>query len=340
MIWLTWRQFRTQAVAGLALVVAFAAVYLATRSTLLDIARDTGYTGCTADCGQVASDFVKTARGGYLGKLYQMGALVLLLFPAVVGLFWGAPLVARELETGTHRLVWNQSISRDRWLGVKLGGIGLATAVFAGLVSWAITAWASPLDRAEGWVVPLTYAARGIVPIGYAVLAFVAGVTVGMVLRRTVMAMAVTLVVVLAAMAGGVFLREHLVAHSTYQAALPADWDGGISLSPDDPSHEIRLEVEPPAVATWVLSNTIRTSTGAKYRGPYDPDYCGPTATKGGDGPRGCRDWITSQNLQQKVIYIANDKFWALQWRETGLLLVASSLLAIFCFWWIRRRVA
>ncbi|GIF22603.1 ABC-type transport system involved in multi-copper enzyme maturation permease subunit [Actinoplanes tereljensis] len=340
MIWLTWRQFRTQAVFGLALVVAVAAVYLATRSTLLDIARDTGYTACTADCEQLASQFVKTARSGYLGKLYQIAALVLLLFPAVVGLFWGAPLVARELEAGTHRLVWNQSISRNRWLGVKLGGIGLATAAVAGLASWAITAWASPLDKVDGWVTPLTYAARGIVPIGYAVLAFVAGVTLGMLLRRTVMAMALTLLVIVGAMVGGLFLREQLVAHSTYQAPLAGDWDGGISLSPDDPNHEIRLEVEPPAIATWVLDNKVITSTGAVYRGPYDPDYCGPKATKGGDGPRGCRDWLTAQNLHQKVTYIGNDKFWALQWRETGVLLVASSLLAIFCFWWIRRRVA
>ncbi|MFD0524545.1 ABC-2 transporter permease [Paractinoplanes durhamensis] len=252
----------------------------------------------------------------------------------------GAPLVSRELESGTHRLVWNQSISRNRWLGVKLGGIGLATAAVAGLSSWAITAWASPLDEVDGWVVPLTYAARGIVPAGYAVLGFVVGVTIGMLLRRTVAAMAVTLVVVIAAMVGGVFFREQLVAHSTYQEALPADWDGGISLSPDDPNHAIRLEVGPPEVATWVLTNKILNSAGAEYRGPYDPDYCGPNATKGGSGPKGCRDWLTSQNLHQKVTYIANDKFWALQWRETGVLLVASSLLAIFCFWWIRRRVA
>ncbi|MEU4236817.1 hypothetical protein [Actinoplanes sp. NPDC026619] len=337
MIWLTWRQFRTQAVVGLVLVLAVGVAYLTTRSTLIDIARESGYTGCTDNCERVASQFVKTARSGYLGHLYQIGALFLLLLPALVGLFWGAPLVARELEANTHRLAWSQSISRNRWLGMKLGAIGLATAAFTGLASWAITAWASPLDKAEGWVVPLTYAARGIVPIGYAVLGFVVGVTIGMLLRRTVAAMAVTLVVVIAAMVGGLFLREHLVAQSTYQATLPADWDGGISLSPDDPNRDIRIEVDPPTVATWVLSNTIRTSTGAKYHGPYDPAKCGMNAA---GGPDVCRAWIASQNLQQKVIYIGNEKFWTLQWRETGLLLVASSLLAIFCFWWIRRRVA
>ena len=34
----------------------------------------------------------------------------------MIGAFWGAPMVARELETGTHRLVWNQSVTRTRWL--------------------------------------------------------------------------------------------------------------------------------------------------------------------------------------------------------------------------------
>jgi ABC-type transport system involved in multi-copper enzyme maturation permease subunit len=338
MIWLTWRQFRTQAVVAVAMVVAIATIYLTTRSAMLDIARDTGYAACAADCDKLANQFVRTARSGYLGHLYQVGALFLFLLPALVGLFWGAPLVARELEAGTHRLVWNQSISRNRWLGVKLGGIGLATAAVAGFASWAITAWASPLDRADGWVVPLTYAARGIVPIGYAVFGFVVGVTVGMLLRRTVAAMAVTLVIILAAMVGGVFLREQLVAHNTFQQALPDDWDGGISLSPDDPSRNLRIEVEPPKVATWVLTNQILKADGSAYHGPYDPATCGPTADR--EGPDTCRKWVATQNLHQKVVYIGDDKFWALQWRETGLLLVASSLLAIFCFWWIRRRVA
>jgi len=39
--------------------------------------------------------------------------------PALLGIFWGAPLIARELETGTCRLAWNQSVTRTRWLTVK-----------------------------------------------------------------------------------------------------------------------------------------------------------------------------------------------------------------------------
>ena len=340
MIWLTWRQFRTQALIGLALTVVVAAVLLATRGSLLGLAHDTGYTGCTTDCNELASQFVKQAQGQVYGRLLFNGSVLLFLMPALIGLFWGAPLVARELETGTHRLVWNQTVSRNRWLAVKLGGVGLVTVVVAGLLSWALTAWASPIDRAQGWMSPDTFTVRGLVPIGYAAFAFMAGVTVGMLLRRTVPAMAVTLVVVAAAMALSiVFLRPHLVAQTTYQATLTAENIGGISLSPDDPARDIHVEAQTPGQlkGAWVLSNDISTSAGTAFHGPYDPTTCGPEATAGRDA---CAQWIASQNLQQKVIYLGAERFWTLQWRELGVFLVASALLATFCFWWIRRRVA
>lgn len=42
------------------------------------------------------------------------GLLVVLAVPAVIGMFWGAPLISRELETGTHYLAWNQGVTRTR----------------------------------------------------------------------------------------------------------------------------------------------------------------------------------------------------------------------------------
>jgi len=338
MIWLTWRQFRTQALIGAAVTVAVAAVFLATRGSLLALARDMGYTGCTADCDKLAQQFARQAQSQIYGRLLFNGDALLFLLPALIGLFWGAPLVARELETGTHRLVWNQTVSRGRWLAVKLGAIGLATVAVAGLLSWAITAWASPLDKANGWIVPETFTARGVVPIGYAAFAFMAGVTIGMLMRRTVPAMAVTLVVVAAAMALSiVVLRPHLVAQSTYTGALTADKVGGISLSINDPARRIRVEASAPVNNAWVLSNDVVTAAGAPWAGPYDPAKCGPQAPS---GPQSCEQWIASQNLKQKVIYLGPEKFWPLQWRELGVFLVVSALLAAFCFWWIRRRVA
>jgi ABC-type transport system involved in multi-copper enzyme maturation permease subunit len=338
MIWLTWRQFRTQALIGLGLAAVVAAVFLATRGSLLAMARDSGYTGCTADCDKLASQFLRQVQGSIYGRLLFNGGVLLYLTPALIGLFWGAPLVARELETGTHRLVWNQTVSRQRWLGVKLGAIGLASVAVAGLMSWALTAWASPIDRAGGWIQPENFTVRGVVPMGYAAFAFVAGVAIGMVMRRTVAAMAVTLVVVAAAIfLSMTFLRPHLVPQTTLQGTLTAESIGGISLSREDPNRVIRVEADAPVRNAWVLSNTVVTTSGDLFRGPYDPAKCGPDATGGRDS---CAQWIASQDLKQKVIYLGPEKFWPLQWRELGVFLVVSALLAIFCFWWIRRRVA
>jgi hypothetical protein len=309
MIWLTWRQFRIQALIGGAVTVLVAAVFLATRGSLLHLARDMGYQGCAGDCDQLAKQFLQRLPGTRYSELQRDGSILLLIMPALVGLFWGAPLVARELEAGTHRLVWNQTVSRSRWLGVKLGGIGLATVAVAGLLTWAITAWASPIDRAGGWMSPDTFTVRGVVPIGYAAFAFVAGVTIGMLMRRTVPAMAVTLVVVVGAVfLSMAFLRPHLAAQTTYRGALTPDRIGGISLSIEDPQRRIQVDTAVPVTNAWVLSNDVVTTSGAPWRGPYDPAQCGPKAP--------------------------------LQWRELGVFLVVSALLAAFCFWWIRRRVA
>ncbi|WP_330348792.1 hypothetical protein [Streptomyces sp. NBC_00582] len=137
--------------------------------------------------------------------LYYGGLVLVLVLPALIGMFWGAPLIARELETGTHRLAWNQSVTRTRRLLTRLSLTALAAVTVAGLGSLALTWWSGPIDRAaatggsEGVepffprLHPLVFAARGIVPVGSAAFAFVLGVTLGVLLRRTLPAMALTL---------------------------------------------------------------------------------------------------------------------------------------------------
>jgi hypothetical protein len=58
-----------------------------------------------------------------------------------------------------------------------------------------------------------------------------------------------------------------------------------------------------------------------------------------GGPPAGCKEWLATQNLQHQVVYFGQEKFWVLQWRELGVLLAASALVAAFSFWWIRRRL-
>jgi len=86
----------------------------------------------------------------------------------------GSTLVARELETGTYRLAWTQSVTRTRWLAVKLGVVGLASMVVAGLFSLMVTWWFSPIDRVN-MTVFATFDQRNIVAVGYAAFAFALG---------------------------------------------------------------------------------------------------------------------------------------------------------------------
>jgi hypothetical protein len=70
--------------------------------------------------------------------------------PAVIGIFWGAPLIARELETGTFRLAWTQSITRTRWLAVKLALTGLVAMAVTEALGLMYGWWAAPIAQAAG----------------------------------------------------------------------------------------------------------------------------------------------------------------------------------------------
>ena len=137
--------------------------------------------------------------------LFLLSEGIILLAPAVIGLFWGAPLIARELETGTAAVAWNQSVTRTRWLAVKLTVIGLTAMAVTEALSLMQTWWAAPISQAvadgasvgpaQSRFTQLNFATHGLTPLGYAAFAFVLGVTAGALIRRTVPAMAVTLAI-------------------------------------------------------------------------------------------------------------------------------------------------
>src|SRR5690242_16054611 len=174
MIRLTLRQFRVPALVGAALVL-LAVGYLVHLGQETRAARDPSAYGQT---------MLVLAAG--LGVV-----------PPLIGAFWGAPLVARELESGTHRLVWNQSVPRRRWLAVKLTVLGLSSMAVAGVLGLLLTWAAAPVDAALGdRFSTVLFGARGIAPIGYAAYAFTLGTVTGLLLRRTLPAMALVFLAV------------------------------------------------------------------------------------------------------------------------------------------------
>ncbi len=122
MMWLTWRQFRWQAVTAAAVLAVLAIALGATGSGLSTRFDQAGLSACHAACSSLASNFIRRPQAARPYAALFFGCVVLMyLAPALMGIFWGAPLIAREFEAGTHRLAWNQSITRARWTAVKLG---------------------------------------------------------------------------------------------------------------------------------------------------------------------------------------------------------------------------
>src|SRR5260370_311817 len=149
MIWLTWRQFRAQAIAAAAALAILALIFGLTGPHLAHLYDVSGLATCRASCSGLTAGFLDSVKSDAIYPvLYIAGVMLLYVTPGVIGVFWGAPLVTRELEAGTFRLAWNQSVTRTRWMAAKLALTGLAAMVTSRLLSLVVTGPATPLDPA------------------------------------------------------------------------------------------------------------------------------------------------------------------------------------------------
>jgi hypothetical protein len=84
-----------------------------------------------------------------------------------------------------------------------------------------VTWWSGPFDQAyQIRITPSVFHESGVVPVGYAAFAFALGVTAGLLIRRTLPAMAVTVVIFAAVQfAVPLWVRPHLRQELTYQPA-------------------------------------------------------------------------------------------------------------------------
>jgi len=347
MIWLTWRQFRPQAVVVAAGLSAFAILLLVTGPHLVTLYRDSALASCHSSCGAQAGEFLTTVNSGAPYHLvYLLGALLIILLPAVIGLFWGAPLIARELETGTFRLAWNQSVTRERWLAVKLSVVALASMAAAGLLSLILGWWASPIDQAatiqpvggfENRFFPVVFGTRGIAPIGYAAFAFVLGVLVGLMIRRTIPAMGITLAVIAAVqIVFPLWVRPHLIAPVRAVSTVTAGNIQGLGVNPGNQQIQNIMVAAPDVPGTWIISNQVTTASGSTSLGTV-PQACQPPSAS---GPQACFSALAQKDLKSVVTYEPPGRYWTFQWLELGIFLTAAVLLVWSCFWWVRRRLS
>jgi hypothetical protein len=325
MAWVTWRQHRF-ALAGVAALLGALAVYLWLKGLQLHHAYATA-----AACHPASSNACQTLLADFddsYGAPGQTIATLLHVVPALIGAFVGAPVLARELETGTFRYTWTLGFGRQRWALAKLVPLALAVTAAAGLFSLLFSWYFQPLF-ADGTRIPLdpeVFGLRGIAFAAWTLAAFAIGALAGMAIRRVVPAIAVTLAAYAGlAVTATLYLQKHYaVPLLTSNLTVPGSawildqwWTrGGTVLSPSAFDQVFRATVERIAPVVHSRAQKVQEVTV--------------------NVPR----YLTQHGYTQWTRYQPGSRFWPFQWIEGGWLLALSALLIAATVWLVRRRAA
>src|SRR5215470_7240583 len=206
MAWVTWRQHRA-ALAGMAAFLGAVAVYLWLTGLQMHHAE-------AAYCHPASSIACSINFTGRYGETAILVSIALQAVPALIGAFTGAPVLGRELETGTFRYAWTQGIGRLRWTVGKLVPLAVAVTAAAGAFT-VLFSWYNQPFAAAGYAIPFSARVFGLLGVAFAawaLAAFAIGVLAGMVIRRAVPAIVATLAVYAGlAFTTGLWLREHYI---------------------------------------------------------------------------------------------------------------------------------
>jgi len=328
MAWVSWRHHRV-ALGGVVVFLGVLALWLWTTGLRLHHAYAAAiacHPAGSAACQNLIVNFDTT-------NVIFKGGFVLQPLPALIGAFVGAPLLARELETGTFRYAWTQGFGRWRWALAKLVLLGLAVAVaaeaFSLLLSWyyqpylaagsgSVFSSASPLS-------PGLFDLRGAAFAAWTLAAFAIGALAGMLIHRIVPAIVATLAAYTAlALLAGTVLRHHyltpLVAKGGY---LPgAAWvtsegwtKGGKFVFAGRPRVDLLQQLCP---------SSFITGPGGRIgmSGSFSPTQC-----------------LVQHGYTQWVEYQPASHFWQFQWIEGGWLLALAAVLVAVTVRLVRRRV-
>jgi len=327
MAWVSWRHHRI-ALGGVAVFLSALAAWLWVSGLQLHHAYAAAlacHPASSAACNSLILNFDAM-------NVFLKGGFVLQPLPALIGAFVGAPMLAREIETGTFRYAWTQGFGRWRWTVAKLVLVGVAVAAVAGafsvLVSWyyqpylatgngTVFSSASPLS-------PGLFDLRGVAFAGWTLAAFAIGALAGMLIRRVVPAIAATLAVYagLALLAGNALRQHYLTPLATGNPNVPgsawvtSEWwtKGG----------KFAFGGRPPvALLQQLCPSSFTTGSG------------GTIGLSGSASPTQC---LVQHGYTQWADYQPASHFWPFQWIEGGWLLALAALLAFVTVWLVRRR--
>jgi len=318
MIWVSWRQQRTETLIAAAILALIAVLLIRTGIEMANAYHHDGLSACltqttSSACNQAVEGFTQRFRG--LGNLLAWFTLA----PGLVGVLLAAPLVL-ELENGTYRLAWTQSITRRRWITTKLAvTIGIALIVAAAL-TLLMTWWHAPLDRLNGRLDNSVYDSEGIVVFGYTLFALGLAAAVGVVWRRAVPALMVAFAGYFAArLFVDIWLRQRLVA------PLTATWSVSGHTTPANLNHAWVLTQHP----SDRFGNLVSVPLGRCVR---------LTGNHGKIVDPACLAAHGSGYMH--AVYQPASRFWLLQGMETALFGGAALALILFAAWWTHQRTA
>ena len=294
MNWVVWRQHRVE---FLIMVIVFVLFTIAA----LIIGRSSAQAAANTD----ANSFIESINEPIF--------LPMQILPLLLGVFIGAPLVAREIEMGTSQLAWTQGITRQRWLLSKLalvGGISLVIFILLDLLG----NWLNQPVNAILGPFPV-FDSQGVVYIVYGLFALALGIAAGTLLGKTVPAMAAVIPLYLIVRLGIETLRKD------YLPPLRSTWNllGAFPYRQD-----------------WILGGFFTNSAGSPVSPNSIGQMCGSIPKGSLTGLNAC---LQEHGILQVFTYQPASRFWVFQGIESAIFLVLTAGLVVLTFWWLKNRV-
>jgi ABC-2 family transporter protein len=330
MNWFVWRQHRKQFLIFGILLAAFAAIIIPTGLNFWHTYQQT-LTSCAQNpANPTCSDLPDNLFTSTFDQLIlHLEPIAILVLPLIFGVFWGSSFLAKEYDEGTNKLAWTQSVSRRKWLTVKLAWMLIATAVLAAIFAGLSTWWSkTPNTLFMYRFDSLHFSVQGIAPVAYSLFSVAFGIMFGAWFRKTMVAIGLTfgLFIAIVFIAVPNFVRPHYMTPITITSAMGPNNDVGSKI---------------PAGA-WVLTRNILDGNGKAVNNIFTsaPSQCqkiiqqnqitnnhGDIRVKaspgGGDQIDTCLD---KAGFHQVATYQPSYRYWDFQRIETGIFLGMTAL--------------
>jgi hypothetical protein len=310
MTWLLYRQHRSQAAVA---AIALAAYAILLWITGVHMAND--YHSALASCGAngTCDDLNLFSGDGAIIDLVNLSVAV----PLLMGLFWGVTSVGREIDTGTHLLVWMQSVRQRDWLRGKIALLLVAAAMWGAAVSAIVTWWSGTLNSLNGdRFDPGKFDVQGLMPVAFAIFGVSLGLAAGALLRRVLPALAVTVI-------GFVAVRLIVATYIRPYYETARNLVQPFSKSQPIPS------------GSWQLSREI-VQNGQTVSGKLSfPAECLRPATR-----RASDACLSQHGFASSVRFQPASRYWTFQWIESGIFVALAAVLVAVAVIAVRRRDA